>query len=147
MYSTIADMQKLLPDSELLDLADDAGADSLEDTTVQGILQEAIDSADREIDAYVGTVQVVPIAAPLPGLIANISAKLAVHHLYLHRPGIEEPEGWQREYARCIKLLESIVSGKIVIGPKVGEESEPEGDEVLVSAPDRIFTGNAWKGF
>lgn len=147
MYSTITDMQKLLPESELLDLADDAGSGSLDDTTVQGVLQEAIDSADREIDAYIGTVQTVPLTAPLPGLIANISAKLAVHNLYLRQAGIEEPESWQREHSRCAKLLESIASGKIVIGPKDGDEADPESDEVLVSAPRRMFSGKTWKGF
>lgn len=147
MYSTVADLQKLLPVSELLDLADDAGSGSLEDAAVQGILLEAIDSADREIDSYVGTVLAVPLAAPLPGLIANISAKLAVHHLYLHRPGIVEPEGWQRESSRCVKLLESIAAGKIVIGPQAGGESTPDSDEVLVSAPSRMFTHDRWRGF
>lgn len=147
MYSTIADMQKLLPDSELLDLADDAGSGSLEDATVQAVLLQAIRAADSEIDAYVGTVQTVPLAAPLPGLIVNISAKLAVHHLYLHRPGIVEPDDWQRDAARCTKLLESIARGTIVIGPKAGESAEPESDEILVIAPKRIFTDNGWRRF
>ncbi|GAU08139.1 DUF1320 domain-containing protein [Desulfoplanes formicivorans] len=147
MYSAIEDLKKLLSESELLDLADDAGSGSLEDETVQAVLEEAIDAADREIDAYVGTVQTVPLADPVPGLIANISAKLAVHHLYLRRPGVAEPDSWQREHSRCSKLLESIVSGKIVIGPQEGSESEPDIDEVLVDAPRPIFPRGRWRGF
>jgi phage gp36-like protein len=147
MYSSIDDMKKLLSESELLDLADDAGSGSLDDDTVQAVLVEAIDAADREIDAYVGTVQTVPLADPVPGLIANISAKLAVNHLYLRRPGVVVPDSWEKESTRCHRLLESIAKGTIVIGAPAGETADPDTSEVLVDAPRPVFSRNAWRGY
>ncbi len=80
MYSTAAQILKLLPEYEVLQLADDDGAGVIDDPAVTAVLEEAIEQADREIDAYVGTVKRVPLS-PVPALIENLSTKLAIHHL------------------------------------------------------------------
>lgn len=146
MYSTVADLLKLLPESTVLALADDAGAGIVADPVVTAVLEEVIDQADREIDTYVGTVRKVPLS-PVPAIIANLSTKLAIHNLYLRRPGVDEPETWQRETSRCFRLLEAIAAGKIVVGAELGSTAEPDGGEVLVSAPERIFTNAKWGKF
>lgn len=146
MYSTVADLLKVLPESEALQLADDASAGAVDDPAVAAVLVESIAMADSEIDTYVGAVKSVPLD-PVPAIIANLSTKLAAHNLYLRRSGVEEPEVWQRETARCQRLLESIASGKIVLGASEGVTAEPDGSDVLVSAPDRIFTRDKWSTF
>jgi phage gp36-like protein len=146
MYSTPPSLTGLMPEDELLQLADDSGVGDLSDPAVQAVLTEAIDQADRDIDGYVGTIQTVPLT-DVPGLVANISAKLAVHYLFLRRPGVAEPETWENEASRCYRLLESIAKGTIVIGPREGESVEPESEDILVAAPGRIFTQERWREF
>lgn len=146
MYSTIADLLKVLPEDEVLQLADDAGAGTVDDPTVTAVLMDAISQADSEIDTYVGTVRTVPLS-PVPAVIANLSTKLAVHNLYLRRQGVAEPDAWQRETVRCQRLLDSIAGGKTALGASEGATADPDTAEALVSAPARIFTGKKWSMF
>lgn len=140
MYTTVPAVLKLLPEYAVLELADDNSAGDIADADVVSVLEEAIEQADREIDAYAGTVRAVPLD-PVPALIENISAKLAVHNLWLRRPGVEEPENWQRETARCLRLLEQIATGKIALGAETGATAEAKTDTVSWSAPGRIMDG------
>jgi phage gp36-like protein len=139
MYSTVTALLKLLPEYEALALADDAGAGVITNPAVNAVLEEAIEQADREIDAYVGTVMAVPLAT-VPALIENLSTKLAIHHLYLRRPGVEEPETWQRETARCMRLLEAIATGKMALGAEDGATSEPSQGTASFTAGDRLMS-------
>lgn len=140
MYATVDDLLKLLPESQALGLADDDLSGSLADPAVATVLAEAIEQADREIDAYVGAVRPVPLD-PVPALVANISAKLAVHNLYLRRQGLDEPDVWQRETARCLRLLEQVATGKIALGAETGTTAQPDGGSPQWSAPGRIMDG------
>lgn len=140
MYSTVPDLLKVLPEYEALALADDDNAGSINAPSVQNVLLQAIEQADREIDAYVGTVKAVPLY-PVPALVANLSSKLAAHNLYLRREGRDEPETWQRETARCMRLLESIAKGQIALGTEYGETVEPSQGGPMHYAPGRIMDG------
>lgn len=139
MYSTVAAILKLLPEYEVLQLADDDAAGLVTDQVVNAVIEEAIEQADREIDAYVGTVRRVPLS-PVPALVENLSTKLAIHHLYLRRPGVEEPETWQRETARCMRLLEAIATGKMALGPEPGESAEPSQGSASFTAGRRLMS-------
>jgi phage gp36-like protein len=139
MYSTVSAIVKLLPEYEILKLADDESAGVLTDPAVTAVLEEAIEQADREIDAYVGTVKTVPLTS-VPALIENLSTKLAIHNLYLRRPGVDEPETWQRETARCMRLLEAVATGKMALGAESGETSEPSQGTASFTANPRLMT-------
>ena len=140
MYSSVSDLLKILPEYEALALADDDNVGSINAPDVQAVLLQAIEQADREIDAYVGTVQAVPLA-PVPALVGSLSSKLAVHHLYLRREGRAEPEIWQRETARCMRLLESIATGKMALGGASGATTEPSQGRPAWEAPGRVMDG------
>jgi len=139
MYSTVDQILKLLPESEVLQLADDDSADDITDEAVVAVLEEAIEQADREIDAYVGTVKRVPLS-PVPALIENLSTKLAVHHLWLRRPGVAEHEIWQRWTARCMRLLEAIATGKMALGAEDGAASDPSQGTASFTASERLMS-------
>jgi len=143
MYSTADDLKNLLPEAELLQLADDSGeASGLEDEDVQAVLIEAIDQADREIDAFAGLVQSVPLD-PVPGLAANLSARIAIHNLYVRRSTV--PEDWQRDYERCQKLLEMIGRGNLKLGPAPGGTSTPSGGVRYTGAAKKFGDlGDLW---
>lgn len=140
MYATAQDLLKLIPEDEILQLADDTGAGSILAPEVAAVLAEAIDQAGREIDAHVGVVRPVPLS-PVPALIANISAKLAVHNLYLRRANREEPDAWQRETSRCLRLLEAIATGKVALGATDGDQANPDGGSPQWVAPARVMGG------
>ncbi len=120
MYSSIADLKKLMPEAQLMELADD-GVDS---PSPQEVMNEAIEQADREIDGYLNAVLPVPMD-PVPPLVANISAKIAVWNLYRRRTHLD-PGSWGEEYPRQLRLLEKIAEGKISLGVTgAGESGEP----------------------
>lgn len=80
-YCTIDDLKARIPESELVQLTDDAGLEVL----AQGVVDGAIRQADDLIDGYLRASYVVPLAAPLPNLVTNISSDLALFHLYSRR--------------------------------------------------------------
>lgn len=122
MYCTAADLKKLISADALGQLADDGpGGAAAED-----IIAEAIDQADREIDAHLVAVLGVPLD-PVPPLAANISARLAIHNLYARRTHLEIPDHVGDAHKRALKLLEQIAQGKISLGaPETGESTGPD---------------------
>lgn len=106
MYSTATDLKKLVSPEVLAQLADDGPGAA---ATADEVIAEAIDQADREIDAYVGAVMPVPLD-PVPLLVANLSPKIALYNLFRRRPHLEAGE-WGDEYKRCVRLLERIARG------------------------------------
>lgn len=158
-YSTITDLTALLPAREILQLADDHGG--LEDsdltaaaaggamTTAQAALRAvlvgAISQADREIDGHVGLVRAVPLATP-PGIVANMSARLAICNLFARRPHLE-PGPWKDVLAGIRRTLEKIGEGRLSLGAQPGATAQPEGQGVTVIAPARKFGPQAWEQF
>lgn len=143
MYCTVDDVLRLLPEDEVLRLADDPEARTLDHPSVRAVMSEVIDQADREIDMFVGAVRSVPLS-PVPGLISNISAKLAGHYLWMRRPFVEEPEAWQRETAYVRRVLQMIADGRLSLGSEGSEATSPEDGGTISSAPERIFTEAKW---
>jgi phage gp36-like protein len=147
MYCTSDDLTRLLPESELLELADDDGVASLDDPGVQAVLAEAIDQADREIDAYVGMVKAVPLD-PVPPLVANLSAKIAVHGLYIRRPGLSIPDSIAEAYKQALQMLGRIAAGKLSLGQeKDGATEEPGTVQMATVTGSPRFTSRTWSDF
>jgi len=148
MYASAADLVKLIPERELLQLADDttAGDAGLDDPIVAAVLAEAIDQAGREADAYLASRYPVPMD-PVPPLVANLAAKMAVWNLHARRGA--ESKAWEGHYERCLKLLERIAEGKLRLGAEdAASQAAPEADGGLsVSAPEAVFGDSAWEKF
>lgn len=119
MYCTVDDLTRILPVTDLLQLASDSSTGTLADTAVLAVISEAIDQADREIDAYVGRVRQVPVE-PVPALIANLSARMAIYNLFARRPGLEGYEAVRDRYARALDILRAVADGTMTIGPASG---------------------------
>ncbi|WP_457571304.1 gp436 family protein [Desulfovulcanus sp.] len=133
MYATIEDLTKLLPESDLIALSDDENTGALNEAR----LTEAIDQADREIDAYCAGRYEVPFAS-VPGLIQNLSAQMAIYNLFARR-GVENPL-WETKYRNCLRLLELIRKGEMIIG----EQNLPQNESYRVkrTGSDRMFTSD-----
>ncbi|WP_449246463.1 gp436 family protein [Desulfarculus baarsii] len=130
MYCTPADLEKLLAPETLGQLADDGPGGP----APEAVLLEAIEQADREIDAYLGVARAVPLE-PAPAIVANLSAKIAVYNLYRRRPHLEAGE-WAGEYQRALKLLERIAEGRLSLGGGEGPAAPLEPNAmVTISRP------------
>ncbi|NPA76756.1 MAG: DUF1320 domain-containing protein [Candidatus Diapherotrites archaeon] len=111
-YCTVDDLRLLLPEDELIELSDDSGVGELDESVVA----RAIEEAAREVDAYVGLVRTVPIPEDeVPGLVRDITARLAIFHLFRRRAlRLEQiPEVWQKEREQALRTLERIARGQL----------------------------------
>jgi len=70
-YSNLTDMEKLIPASMLINLSNDSSGAIAVD---QANIDEAIDQADREIDAYLLLANYSVPMDPVPPLATNLSA-------------------------------------------------------------------------
>lgn len=138
MYATLDDLKKQLPEDLLINLTDDGGSGII-DTTVT---DAALETADVEIDGYLGSRYTLPLA-PIPPIIAKQAVDIAIYNLYARRQG--PPEHWQKRYENTVRFLERIADGRISLG--IGDPEPPAADEAQVSAGDRIFSRDTLSGF
>ena len=136
-YCAQADLARMLPESVLIRLTDDASAGSIDAEKIA----EAIDTASDEIDAYIGGRYALPIAGTVPPILAKLCADIAIYNLY-SRVKEQAPELRSERYKAAIKLLEAIASGKISLGvqppPSPPAAGGYEGG-AQVSVRDKIF--------
>ena len=141
-YSTLTDIKKLIPEETIIQLTDDEGTGSIDQTRVD----EAIAQADAEIDSYCGSRYTVPFTT-IPDIVKKISVDIAIYNLYSRR--VEEIPGTRAErYKNAIRQLEGIAKGLI----SIGEQPEPAapsqgGVETNKTDDDRTFTKDKLEGF
>lgn len=138
MYASLDDLKKQLPEDLLIQLTDDAG-NGIIDTMVT---DNALESADVEIDGYLGERYALPLS-PVPTIINKQAVDIAIYNLYARRQG--PPDHWQSRYNNVIRFLEKVVKGDISLGAE--DPDAGEADNVEISASDRIFSRDTLKGF
>lgn len=141
-YCTLADMEKLTSPTMLINLSNDqAGALAPN----QSNIDEAIDQADREIDAYISLAGYAVPMDPVPPLIANLSAKMAIWNLHLRK--YFDSEIWRSTYETCQRILLRIAEGKMTIGQEIeGEQQAAPGRQAVATRP-RKFTQSTMEAF
>lgn len=136
-YCTKDDIIKLLPEAQLIRLTDDEGAGAVNDTRVQ----EAIDSAAEEMDAYLGAKYELPLTST-PPILGKMNVDMAIFNLY-SRVKETIPEMRQKRYDRAIKMLEDIRDGKLSPGiqpaPDPPDTGQVEGGS-MIDVRTKIFT-------
>lgn len=137
-YATLDDLKKALNEAVLIDLTDDAGVGAID----TGIVDNSLEAADVEIDAYLGERYSLPLT-PAPSIVAKLAVDLAVFNLYSRRQG--PPDHWQARYNNAIKMLAKIQAGEIGLGS--GDPKGSESDKAEVVSEDRIFTRDTLKNF
>jgi len=135
-YCTIADLEKIVPNQDLIELTDDTVPAA---TIVTANVDKAIADAGELIDGYLRANYSLPLT-PAPGLINTLAADIAVYRLYARRVKLTPPEGVAERYKNALKLLDQIQKGTIKLGAGAASTSEAISESVSVSADDRIFT-------
>ncbi len=133
-YCTLSDMQKLLPESVLISLSSDLSNPSEVNTDN---IAEAIDQADREIDAYLSIAGYTVPMSPVPPLVTNLSSKMAIWNLHLRK--YFDSTIWRDTYRACQKLLERIAEGKLSLGQEEeGVDQEASGGHAVATRTQKF---------
>ncbi len=133
-YSTLEDIEKALPEANIIQLTDDEGLGVVNQERVS----DAIQYADQLIDGYLRGRYTLPLN-PVPTLIKKLSIDLAVFHLYARRFEIEMPPSMMDRYKNAIKLLEQIQKGLISLGIESIETLQAH-YETNKTEDDRLFS-------
>lgn len=137
-YIVESDVLAFIPETELIDLTDDAGTGSVNST----ILDAAIASSEALINGYLRNQHTVPLSSP-GTLVKDVDVKLTKHFLYKRRrdtTGDELDEGVRNDYTDSIKILKDIANGMILI-----DDSESFANTGLIyqsnkSSSDKTYT-------
>ncbi|WP_051184453.1 gp436 family protein [Desulfatiglans anilini] len=110
-YCTLEELKSVLPEAVLIRLTDDDGLGAV----IPGVVQEALDSAAREIDAYIGGRYKLPISDTVPPILSKLNADVAIYNLY-SRVKEEIPQTREDRYKNAVRFLEQVAAGKISLG-------------------------------
>ena len=134
-YCVLTDLEKLLPATMLINLSSDvSGATAVN----QDNIDEAIDQADREIDAYLLLANYSVPMDPIPPLVTNLSTKMAIWNLHLRK--YFDSTIWRETYKDCQKTLERIAEGKLTLGQLESGVTEEAGGGHAYSSRVQKFT-------
>lgn len=141
-YCTLTDLEKLLPASMLINLSNDTtGAVTVNHDNID----EAIDLADREIDAYLSIAGYAVPLSPVAPLVSNLSQQIAIWKLHLRK--YFDSKVWREAYSDCIRTLEKIASGKLTLGQEDISVSQAANTGHVVSSRTQKFTEDYMETF
>ena len=136
-YSSYEDLIRTSSENDVIELTDD-NCDGSADTDV---VTEAISKADALIDSYVSGRYRVPLS-PVPTVIGDISAQLAIHFLWERRHRQNMPQSLMEIYKNLIARLKQIHEGVIDLpAEKIGGGSASGNGPAYCNKTkaDRIF--------
>lgn len=140
-YCALTDITKTVPEKDIIQLTDDNGLGVVDQVKAD----DAISYADQLIDSYLRGRYPLPLTT-VPGLIKNLSADIALFHLYGRRIELNIPESIMAKYKNAIKLLEQIQKGLISLGIESASSSAGSYKTNKTSA-DRTFSKDVLDGF
>ncbi len=151
-YCTLDDIMKALDQTTVIQLTDD---ENLKPATIDPVdpdhapiiarIDEAIETADAEIDGYCAVKYSVPLS-PVPPVVNKLSVDLAIYYLYLRR---SMPEKVEKRYERAVARLKDIARGLLSLGvePEPAASVAADSAQASKTASDRVFTRDSLKGF
>lgn len=142
MYSTLDDIRKLVPEEAIVQLTDDEGLGTVNQTRVD----EAIAQADAEVDSYCGGHYSVPFGTT-PEIVKKLSVDIAIYNLYSRR--VEELPGVRAQrYKNAVRQLEAIAKGTLSLGvdpaPAAPTDSSAETNK---PTDTNVFSRDNMEGF
>lgn len=141
-YCELSDITKAIPEENIIQLTDDAGQGVIDNEKIS----DAIEYAGQLIDGYLRGRYSVPLN-PVPELIKRIAIDMAIFHLYSRRFELEMPEGMLQRRKECIRLLELIQQGKVLLGIESSQSPGQGYYKGNKNAEDRIFNKDVLNQF
>jgi phage gp36-like protein len=151
-YCTLDDITKALEEATLIQLTDDENLKptaidpaNAENAAIIARIDEAIETADAEIDGYCAVKYSVPLS-PVPPVVNKLSVDLAIYYLYSRR---SMPEKVEKRYERAIARLKDIARGLLSLGvdPEPAASVAADSAQANKATSDRVFTRDSLKGF
>ena len=144
MYCTLADLQAVTPEADLIQLTDDLESGLVNETVVDAV---AADAAEL-IDGYLRGRYTLPLA-PVPGIVRQIAVDLTTYRLYCRRmPTV--PDGITARQTNALKLLDAIQKGVLTLGAAtaLSDQAVPAtSGGAVISAPERLFSRETLAGY
>lgn len=142
-YCTQEDLLNQMPESELIELTDDAGAGTIDAAKVAA----AIADADSEIDGYLGRQTTVPIS-PVPPTVRRWSVALAIYNLVLRRGWDMGPDHVRRlAYRDAVAAMKEYAAGRLSLGVDDPDTPPSDADKPQMSSAEQIFSRDKLAGF
>lgn len=143
-YCILDDLKSAAPETDLIQLTDDAGTGTIN----LAIVSEVITYAGDLIDGYLRSRYTLPLN-PVPSLIKDIAVDLALYKLYKRRFNLSAPDGISESFKNSMKTLKEIPAGTVSLGTDALPQGLPEPGKVLTNktSDDRVFSKDVLKGF
>lgn len=138
-YASQQDLIERFGEDEIRQLSDR----DRDGTIDAAVVARALADADALIDSYIGKRHKLPLEQT-PPQIASIAATIAFFNLFRNDP----PEYVEKANEAAQKFLKDVSQGHAVIEFAVtGEEPPRDGQVVLTSGPERVFSRDKLGGF
>lgn len=142
MYATVDAMRRKFGDSELIQLTDNEAPylNAINMDKLNGAMQEA----NSEIDAYVGSRYALPLHI-VPPFLVEIGCNLARY--YAVTGDLSENDPIKNRYESSIKTLAKISKGELILGGSPVGESKPvqsSSNNVMFTVGRRDFGNGGW---
>lgn len=140
-YATVEAMKSKFGEQELIQLTDNE--EPYQYAINMTKLNSAMDEANSEIDAYVGTRYALPLQV-VPPFLVNIACNLARY--YAVTGDLTENDPIKNRYESSIKTLTKISKGELTLGGSPAGESTPvqTANTVVFARGRRDFGGSGW---
>lgn len=141
-YVTVEAMRLKFGESELIQLTDHE--EPYQYAINMDKLNAAMQEANSEIDAYVGSRYPLPLQT-IPPFLVNIGCNLARY--YAVTGDLSENDPIKSRYESSIKTLSKISKGELTLGGSPAGESKPvqtSANNVVFSVGRRHFGGGGW---
>lgn len=139
-YSDRTDLEEKTSKQEVIKLAAITGRQAGIGNDSEAV-DKAIADADGVIDGFIEkqySLTLVKATSPVPPLLVQISASLALYNLRQKKPGNEER--YQRFHDDAMALLKKISSGDISLGVTSSEVGGESSIQITHQKTDRVFT-------
>lgn len=116
------------------------------DTVDQDVIDDAIESADAEIDSYCGVKYSVPFAT-VPTRVKSLSADMATYYLFKKRAAlVGMPESIRQSYDDAIAFLKDVSRGTASLGVDPAP-TKNSATTLKVNSNDRTFSKGSMNSF
>lgn len=141
-YVTVEAMRLKFGESELIQLTDNEAP--YQQAINMDKLNAAMQEADSEIDAYIGSRYPLPLQV-MPPFLVNIGCNLA--RFYANTGDLSENDPIKARYDASIKTLTKISKGELTLGGSPAGESKTVAtatNNVVFATGRRDFGGKGW---
>ncbi|HSA06151.1 MAG TPA: DUF1320 domain-containing protein [Candidatus Gastranaerophilales bacterium] len=142
-YCSISDITAAISNSDLAQLTNDSGGDTVDSSRII----DALNYVDNIIDGYLRGRYDLPLAV-IPDELKYLAVDFVVYKLYSRRMFSEIPDSVNKSYQNVIKILEQIQKGTFNLGV---ETSEAFGNPALKTNKDstsssvnKFYTSEKW---